>query len=187
MSPASHDQLECPLSLPDLLTGYISISSNVLSELTHESAAELPDLTVRFSLGVEVCTTFPASHVQAGKSILEHLLEAEELEDGQVDRRMEAETTFVGSECGIELDSIATVHLDLALVIFPDDSELDDAFWDGGDLERFLVLRVLVEEGGVFECRGKLFVGLLELGLGWDVGHGCGVAHVSLVGSVERI
>lgn len=165
MSPASHDQLEYPLSLSDVLTGYISISSNVLPQLTHESAAELPDLAVRFPLRVKVCTAFPASHVQPGKSILEHLLEAEELENRQIDGRMEAETAFVGSECGIELDSIATVHLDLALVIFPDDSELDDAFWDGGDLEGFLVLRVLVEEGGVLECRGKLFVGLLELGL----------------------
>jgi len=49
-----------------------------------------------------------------------------------------------------------TVDLDLALVIFPCDSELDDALWDGSDLESLAVLWVLLEQGRVLEGGGQL-------------------------------
>jgi hypothetical protein len=73
---------------------------------------------------------------------------------------METETSLVGTESRVELNTVSTVYLDLVLVIFPDDTELDDAFWDGGDLESFLVFGVLLEEGGVLEGGGQLW---------WDV------------------
>lgn len=57
------------------------------------------------------------------------------------------------------MNSVSAVDLDLVLVIFPDDTELDDAFWDGGDLESFLVFWVLLEEGRVLEGGGQLWSG----------------------------
>jgi hypothetical protein len=41
--------------------------------------------------------------------------------------------------------------LDLALVIFPDDSKLDDSLRDLGHSQSLLVLGVLLEQAGVLE------------------------------------
>ena len=49
------------------------------------------------------------------------------------------------------MDSISAVDLYLSLVVFPSDTELNDTFWDGGNLKGFLVLGVLLEERGIFE------------------------------------
>lgn len=131
----------------------------------------------------------------ASESILEDLLETQELEDGKVDGRVKTETTLVRTEGGVVLDTVTTVDLDLVLVVLPDDTELDDALGDGGDLESTLVLGVLLEESRVLKGRGKLcvvksvpatlmgepiatlgegrhtLVGLLELGLRGKVRH----------------
>ena len=40
-----------------------------------------------------------------------HLLESEELDDGQVDGGVQAETTLVGTQCAVELDAVPAVHL----------------------------------------------------------------------------
>lgn len=69
---------------------------------------------------------------------------------------METQTSFVGTEGGVELDSVSTVDLQLSLIVFPDDAELDDALGDGDDFEGSLVFGVLLEEGGVLESRDKL-------------------------------
>ena len=125
----------------------------------------------------------------AGQGILEDLLEAQELQNGQIDRGVKSKTAFVRTKSGIELHPVSTVDLDLALVIFPDTSELDDALGDGGDLESFLVFWVLFEEGGVLKRAHQFcpvsairppsektvgfftLVGLLELGLRREVRH----------------
>jgi len=70
----------------------------------------------------------------ASQCILENLLEAQELEYGKVDGGMEAETALVRSKRGVELDTVATVELNLAFVVFPGDTELDDTLGNGGNL-----------------------------------------------------
>lgn len=52
----------------------------------------------------------------------------------QVNRGVEAETALVGAQRRVELDAVAAVDLELALVVLPDDAELDDALRDGSDL-----------------------------------------------------
>jgi hypothetical protein len=64
---------------------------------------------------------------------------------------MESQPAFVGTEGRVELNTIAAVHLWLVLVVFPDNTELDDSFGDCHDLESGLVFWVLFEESGVFE------------------------------------
>lgn len=43
--------------------------------------------------------------------IFSHLLESEELDDGQVDGGVQAETTLVGAQCAVELDAVPAVDL----------------------------------------------------------------------------
>lgn len=119
----------------------------MLVKLPHERNAELANLVVRLALGVEVGATLATTHVETGKSILEDLLEAKEFEDGEVDGRVEAETALVGTESRVELHTVTLVDLALALVVLPDDAELNDTLRDGGNLECLLVLGVLLEEG----------------------------------------
>ena len=96
----------------------------------------------------------------AGESILEDLLETQELEDGQVDCGVKSETTLVWTESRVELHTVTVVDLALALVVLPDDTELDNALGDGGDLEGLFVLGVLVEERGRLKGRDELWIGL---------------------------
>lgn len=77
--------------------------------------AEATDLVVRLALRVKVRTTLSTAHVETGQGVLEHLLEAEELEDGQVDGRVETEATLVRAEDRRELDTVTGVDLALAL------------------------------------------------------------------------
>lgn len=100
----------------------------------------------------------------AGEGILENLLEAQELEDAQVDSRVETETSLVGTESRVVLNTEATVDLNLALVVLPDNTELDDTLWDGGDLKCAPVLGVLLEQRAVLEGRGELWDITVSLG-----------------------
>jgi hypothetical protein len=134
--------------------------TDVLAELPHEGHAELADLVVGLALGVEVAAALGSAHVQASEGILEDLLETQELENGQVDGGVQAETALVGTKCRVELDAIALVDIALALVVLPDNAELDDALGDGDDLECLLVLGVLLEDGGALEGGGELWKAL---------------------------
>lgn len=91
------------------------------------------------------------SKLTSSQSILEDLLETQELQDTEIDGRVESQSSLVWSECAVELYTESTVDLDLVVVIFPDNSELDNSFWDGNDLEGGTVFWVLFEEGGVLE------------------------------------
>jgi hypothetical protein len=99
----------------------------------------------------------------SGQSILEDLLEAQELENGQVDSWVEAKTALVRAESRVELHTETSVDLNFALVVFPGDSELEDTLWNGCDFERGLVLRILFEETGVLQGRGQLCLVSIEL------------------------
>jgi hypothetical protein len=128
----------------------------VLAELPHEGDAESADLVVRLALGVEVTATLATAHVEASEGILEDLLETQELEDGQVDAGVKTETTLVWAESRVELHTVALVDLAVALVVLPDNAELDDALGDGDDLEGPPVLGVLLEEGGLLKGGDEL-------------------------------
>jgi len=93
-----------------------------------------------------------------------HLFEAQELEDGKVYAGVQPDTTLVGAKSRVKLDTIARVNVGSALVVLPDDAELDDALGDLDDFEGGLVLGVSLEERG--DGSGELVAGLLELGLG---------------------
>jgi len=47
---------------------------------------------------------------------------------------MESETTLVRTKGRVELNTVAAVDLENAVIVLPDDTELDDTLGDGGDL-----------------------------------------------------
>ena len=141
----------------------------MLVQLAHEAVAEAADLAVGLALGVEVGATLATAHVEAGQGVLEDLLEAQELEHGEVDGGVQAEAALVGAQGGVELHAEGIVDLDLALVVLPHYAELDDALGDGDDFEGVAVFGVLLEERAVLEGGGKLWWKLLEGGFN-DVG-----------------
>ena len=111
----------------DVASRNVGVGADVLHELGHEALAEAHDLHVGLALRVEVRTALAAAHGQRGEAVLEHLLEAQELEDAQVDGRMQANAALVRADGAVELDAEAAVHLDLAFVVYPRNAELDDA------------------------------------------------------------
>ncbi len=98
---------------------------------------------------VEVGAALAATEGHPGECILEDLLEAEELDDPEVDRRVEAEAALVRAERAVELHSEATVDVDLACVVLPRDSEDDLTlrFTDALDDLAIEILRVLRRNG----------------------------------------
>ena len=93
-------------------------------QLGHERLAEAHHLAIGTALRIEIGTAFAAAHRQAGQGVLKNLFEAEELDNGLVDRRVEAQTALVRADCGVELHTVAAVHLDTAFIIRPCDAEL---------------------------------------------------------------
>lgn len=69
---------------------------------------------------------------------------------------MESKTTLVRTEGRVILDTVTAVDLEVALVVFPDNAELDNTLGDGDDLEGGAELGVLREELGVFEGAHEL-------------------------------
>ena len=87
---------------------------------------------------------------EAGKRVLENLLEAEELKDADVNRRVKSQTALVRSDSAVELDTISEVGLYLAGIVHPRHAEgedtvgLDHPLHNLGLLElRMLVIHIL--------------------------------------------
>lgn len=53
-----------------------------------------------------------AAHGEGGEGVLEDLLEAQELDDGQGDSGVETKAALVGSDSLVELHAVAAVDLD---------------------------------------------------------------------------
>src|SRR5690606_9941568 len=69
-----------------------------------------------------------AADRHAGQRVLEGLLEAQELDDPEIDRGVEAQAALVGAEGGVELDPEAPVDLYLTAVVDPGNAEDDLPF-----------------------------------------------------------
>ena len=110
----------------DIAGGNVAVGTEVLPQTEHEGLAEAHDFTVALAAGREVGAALCAAHRQSGEGILECLLEAEELEDRQVDRCVEADTALVRADGVVELYAVADVVLHLALVVEPGYTESDD-------------------------------------------------------------
>lgn len=100
---------------------HISVRPNMPGQSPTKCRRESTNLSRALALGVKVRSTLAAAHLQASEGVLEDLLTAQELQDRQIDGRMEAQTTLVGAEGRVELHTVAAVDAAFALVVFPDD------------------------------------------------------------------
>ena len=154
----------------------IGFGTDVPPEFGHEGLAEAHDLAVGLAFGVEVRAALGAAHGERGEGVLEDLLEAEELEDREVDRGVETQSALVGADGVVELDTVADIGLYFALVVYPYDFErkdavgFDDPFRDTVGLE-FGVLVVGVFDGHQHFAHGLevfAFTGVFAFEVGHD-------------------
>ena len=134
-------------------------------ELGHEALAETHDLGVGLAVGIEIGAALTAAHGEGGEAVLEGLLEAQELHNGEVDVGSEAETALVRTDGGVELYAETAVYLDLAVTIDPGYTELDNTLGLDKALKQtgFLILGMLLDHG--FEGTKNFLNGLNELRL----------------------
>ena len=147
----------------DVASGNVHVGTDVAIELSHEGLAETHDLSVALAAGCEIRAALAAAHRQRGECILEGLLEAEEFQDRQVNRGVEAKTAFVRANSRVELHAVANVDLHLTLVVDPGYTEGHDALGlnqtlDGLSLLELGMLIVDVLNGfeHFFHCLQKL-------------------------------
>ena len=133
----------------DITGGAVHELADVAVQLGHKALTETHDFHVALAMGVKVRAAFAAAHGQGGQAVLEGLLKAQELQDALVDRGMEAQAALVGADGAVELDAVAAVHLDLALIIDPGHTEGDDALGLDQTLDQasLLVLGMLLHHG----------------------------------------
>ena len=130
----------------DVTSGHIFVRTDMTIELCHESLAELHHLVVALAADREVGAAFATAHRQGGQGVLERLFKSEELQDGEVHGRVEAQTALVRADGAVELYAVAEVHLHLAFVVNPGHPERDDTLWFDDTLYDlgFLKLRMLI-------------------------------------------
>lgn len=118
-------------------------------QFCHEALGEAHNLLIRFILGIEVAAALAAAHGQAGQRVFENLLEAQELDNPEVDRRMEAQAAFVGTDGTVELNAEAAVNLGITGIVHPRDTEGDAALRLNQPLENPVlhILRVAGQNG----------------------------------------
>jgi len=103
----------------DIPCWHVRIFTKMPMQLGHEGLAEAHDLAIRAATRIEVRSAFAAANRQAGQRVLEDLLKTKELDDAQIDRRVETNAALVRPQRRIELNTEASVDLHLALIVDP--------------------------------------------------------------------
>jgi hypothetical protein len=149
----------------DVACGNVNVRSDVALELGHEALAEAHDLSIGLAVGIEIGAALTAAHGEGSEAVLEGLLEAEELHNGEIYVGCEAETSLVGADRAVELYAEATVYLNLTVAIHPGYAEFDNALRLYETLEKtvLFVFGMLFNHG--LEGTKNLFNGLDEFRL----------------------
>ena len=113
----------------DVTSRYICVCADIFAELCHKALAECHNFSVGFTLRIEVGTTFTTADRKTCQRIFEYLFETEEFQNALVYCRMETKTTFVRSDCTVELYTISFVNLYGSVVIYPRNTERNNSFW----------------------------------------------------------
>ena len=115
-------------------------------QLGHKALAERHDFTIGLALRVKIGAALAAADRQAGQGVLEDLLKAQELDDAQVHRGMEAQAALVRTDGRVKLHTEAAVHLYVAVVVNPRHAEHDLTLRLEEALQKtfLLVLRILL-------------------------------------------
>ena len=155
----------------DVAGRHVRVLPDVALELGHERLTEPHDLALALALRVEVGAALAGAEGQGGQRVLERLLEREELQHPEVDRRVEAKAALVGADRARHLDAEPAFDLDLAPVVHPRDAEDDHAFGLEHPLEDLRVAVAGVPLQGQFDGPGDLLDGLMEFRFARVLGH----------------
>ena len=110
----------------DVACGGIGELTDVTVKLGGKALAETHDLGVGLAVGVKVGAALCTAHGESGQGIFEYLLEAEELNDGKVDRGVETNAALVRPDSGVELYTVAAVDMGNTPVVNPGNTEHDN-------------------------------------------------------------
>ena len=132
----AEEEADLPPADADVAGRHVGDGADVAEQLGHERLTEPHHLVVRLTLGIEVRAPLATADHAGRQGVLEDLLEAQELEDAEVDRRMEAQTPLEGPQRAVELDAVAAVDLDGAAVVHPRHPEQDRPLRFHDPLER---------------------------------------------------
>src|SRR5690606_38304710 len=100
----------------DVTGGHVGVLADVPVQVGHEGLAVAHDLGVAADLRVEVAAALVAADAVAGERDLADLREAQELDDPEVDRWVEAKPALVGAEGGVVFDPEAPVDVHATVV-----------------------------------------------------------------------
>ena len=126
----------------DITSGYVLIGTDHAIEFVHECLAETHHLSVALATGREVRSTLGTTHRQGCQRVLESLLESKELQDTEVYRLVITQTAFVRANSIVVLDTITHVGLNIALIIYPSDTELTNTIGDAKALDEVCLLKL---------------------------------------------
>src|SRR5439155_26706235 len=127
--------------------------------------AEPQTLAFGLPLRIELRATLPRTPRERRERVLEHLLEREELEQTEVDRRVEAESALVRTDRAAHLDAEPAADLDVAAIVDPRDPEHHDAFRLDRALEDLRIDVARVPSERQFDRLGDLLDRPMELRL----------------------
>ena len=117
------------------------------AKLSHKALAEAHDFSIGLALWIKVGAAFATADRQGSQSVFENLLKAQELDDAEVYRWMEAEATFVWANGTVKLYTITLVYMYLASIVSPRNTEHNNALRLNNALQNslLLILRILIQ------------------------------------------
>ena len=132
----------------DIAGRHVDIGTDVTIKFGHEALAEAHDFIGALALGVEVRAALAAAHRQASQRVLEGLFKGEELQNAFGHRRVETDAALVRPDGVVVLHAPAALDADVALVVFPANTERNDAVGFGNAAQdlRFMVFFLAAHE-----------------------------------------
>ena len=152
---------------PNVASRNVGVRADVVEEFGHEGLAESHHFAIRFAPRIEVGPTFAGPHGKGRQAVLEGLFEAQELENAEVDRGVESESTFVGANGIVELDPVAPVDTYISFIVLPLHTEDDGAIGFGHALEDSGLSVSWIGEDERDDGLGHFIHGLMEFHFAW--------------------
>src|SRR5690606_28615379 len=113
----------------------IHIRSDMPKLAVHERLAETHDFRLTLSLRIKVAAALTATEHLPSQCILEYLFKSQELQDAQVDRRMESQPAFVRADRTGKANTPGAVDLDFVVIVSPCNAKRVNAFRFGESFE----------------------------------------------------
>src|SRR5690606_14810656 len=123
----------------DITRGDVGILSQMPPELGHEGLTEAHDFRLGAAARIEIRPALAAADGHPGQRILEGLLEAQKLDDAEIDGGMEPQAALVRAQRRIELNAKTAVDLHLALIIHPGNTKDDLPLWLADTLDQTVI------------------------------------------------